>query len=132
MVREYTESDLGAILALHTGDYRLDLDSPLILNKLVSIDASATIIAAGLHRVCYETCVLVNPSARPQEKWAALRELNHALSTRAYEQGLDITHASVPPIGFEKRLLQLGWVPDRPGWRLWSLETKGGALSGAP
>ena len=123
MVRDYQPEDLEAVRRIHAEagyDYPFpDIGHPLFLNRLIS-EAGANIVAAGLHRVCYETFVLVDPSARPQEKWAALRELNDALSTRAYQQGLDITHASVPPIGFDKRLLQLGWSPDHEGWRLWS------------
>jgi hypothetical protein len=126
MIRDYVESDLPALRAIHQAqgiDYVFpDLTSPLFLNRLVSANG-ANIIAAGLHRICYETLVLVNPVARPQEKWAALRELNESLSTRAYWQGLNETHAAVPPIGFNRRLRQLGWLPDRDGWQLWTKET---------
>lgn len=98
------------------------LDSPLILNRILS-SSGDRVIAAGFHKVCYETICVVDTNARPQEKWAALRELNEELSTRAFRQGIDLTHAAISPIGFDKRLLQLGWKPDRDGCRLWSLET---------
>ena len=126
MIRNLEGSDVDAVRKIHAAsglDYALpDLAHPLFVNKLVS-EAEGRIIAAGLHRICYETFVLVNPAVQPGQKWTALRELNAALSDRAYWQGLDMTHASVPSIGFDKRLRQLGWSPDREGWRLWSRET---------
>jgi hypothetical protein len=126
MIRDLTQADIGRLEQIHSGagiDYSFPcLDSPLFINRIVSA-SGGKIVAAGLHKVCYETFVLVDPNARPQEKWAALREVNDELSTRAYRQGLDLTHASVPPIGFDKRLLQLGWSKDRENWALWSRET---------
>jgi hypothetical protein len=126
MIRDLNPKDISRVQAIHKMagyDYQFpDLAHPLFLNRIVSTIGDR-ILAAGLHRICYETFALVDPEARPQEKWAALRELNGELSTRAYWQGLDLTHASVPPIGFDRRLTQLGWSPDREGWRLWSRET---------
>lgn len=126
MIRDLLPEDIPIVEAIHRAsglDYGLPhITGPLFLNRIVSVDGSK-ICAAALHHICYETWALVDPSARPQEKWAALRELNDELSNRAYAQGLDLTHASVPPIGFDRRLQQLGWSPDREGWRLWSRET---------
>ena len=126
MIRDFQPSDLERLKEIHTQagyDYLFpDLSSPLFLNRIISVNG-AKILAAGLHRICYETFALVDPNARPQEKCAALRELNEELSTRAYWQGLDMTHASIPPIGFDRRLRELGWNPDREGWRLWSQDT---------
>lgn len=126
MIRDLSSSDLEKLRLIHVSsgaDYLFpDLDSPLFVNKLVS-EQGGKLIAAGLHKVCYETFVLVDPKAGPREKWDALGELNEALATRAYWQGLDLIHASIPPIGFDKRLRQLGWEPDREGWRLWSRVT---------
>lgn len=126
MIRDIVQSDIERLKDIHRAagiDYQFPpLHSPLFVNRIVSM-AGANIVAAGLHKVCYETFAVVDPNARPQEKWAALRELNDELSTRAYWQGLDLTHASIPPIGFDKRLLQLGWSPDRDGWALWSRQT---------
>ena len=125
-IRDLTLEDEAKLRLIHQAsriDYLFpDLENPLFVNKLVSV-RDGKLIAAGLHRVCYETVALVDPHAAPQEKWAALGELNEALSTRAFWQGLDLTHASIPPIGFEKRLRRLGWEPDREGWRLWSRKT---------
>jgi hypothetical protein len=126
MIRDLRTEDLSVVEAIHRAsglDYKLpDITGPLFLNRIVSVNGSR-IFAAALHHICYETWALVDPGARPQEKWAALRELNDELSNRAYAQGLDLTHASVPPIGFDRRLKLLGWEPDRDGWRLWSRTT---------
>jgi hypothetical protein len=126
VIRDIESSDIPLIEAIHRAsglDYNLpDITGPLFLNRIVSTDGS-NIVAAALHHICYETWALVDPGARPQEKWAALREINDELSNRAYWQGLDLTHASVPPIGFDRRLRLLGWEPDRDGWRLWSRPT---------
>lgn len=126
MIRELTQSDVAELTALHdlSGiDYKFpDLSSPLYLNRVVSVIGDK-ILAAGLHRICYETFVMVNPTARPQDKWEALKELDAELSRRAYWQGLDEVHAAVAPIRFDRRLRQLGWVPDRENWRLWSRQT---------
>jgi hypothetical protein len=134
MIRPLEPSDIPTLARIHTAagyTYPLpDITAPLFLNRIVSVTANGIVTAAGLHRICYETFVLVDPSQRPQEKWAALRELNAELSTRAYKQGLDMTHASVPPIGFDRRLRQLGWQPDLEGYRLWSRQTN--AVSSQP
>ena len=127
MIRDMRPDDVVWLADAHRksgADYAFpDVFGPLFINRVVCENSSGTIFAAGLHRICYETFALVDPNARPQEKWAALRELDAALSTQAYKQGLDLTHASVPPIGFDKRLKQLGWSQDREGYRLWSRET---------
>ena len=124
MIRELNQADLAELWRLHEAggiDFKFpDLGDPLQLNAIVSVKG-CIIVAAGLHKICYETCVLVNPNARPQDKWEALKELNAELSARAYWQGLDSVHAAVAPIkGFDRRMAQLGWEPDRSGWRLWS------------
>lgn len=135
MIRDLQPYYLAKLRLIHASQEKFDadfpkLDSPLYVNQFVSVQ-NGKLIAAGLHKVTYETFVLVDPNARPQEKWTALGELNGALSTRAYQQGLDETFASVQrSIGFDKRLRQLGWSEDRPGWQLWSLKTN--EVSGSP
>lgn len=126
MIREMTFGDISSLCKMHR-EAKYDFDcpdffSPLMLNKVVSAE-NGIIVASGWHKVCYETVALVNPDATPQEKWAALKEIDSELSTRAYRQGLDIVHAAVSPIGFDKRLLQLGWVPFPDGSKLWSRQT---------
>lgn len=126
MIRPMVSGDIPVLRDIHArAQYSFDCPdffSPLMLNKVVVSDG-ANIICSGWHKICYETIVLVNSNATPQEKWAALKEIDSELSTRAFRQGLDIVHAAVSPIGFDKRLLQLGWVPFPDGSRLWSRQT---------
>ena len=126
MIRALTEADIATLRDMHKrARYTFDCPdfaSPLMLNGIVSLSGDM-IAASGWHKVCYETVALVNPEATPQEKWAALKEIDSELSTRAFRQGLDIVHACTSPIGFDKRLLQLGWVPFPDGSKLWSRQT---------
>lgn len=127
MIREMQNEDIAAVIkaAKFSGlEYgNLSLESPLVINRIVSTRTNGTIIASGIHRICYETILVVQTASTPQEKWAALKEIDSELSTRAFQQGLDIVHAAVSPIGFDKRLLQLGWVPFPDGSKLWSRQT---------
>ena len=131
MIVDLKPEDIAILRAIHLSsgiDYKFpDLAHPLFVNKIASW-RDGKLIAAGLHKIAYETFVLVDPKATPQGKWAALKELNDQLAIRAYGQGLDETHAALPPIGFAKRMRQLDWSPDREGWQLWSRETN--AVSG--
>lgn len=126
MIRAMTDADIALLRGLHrSAGYSFDCPdfaSPLMLNGIVSL-AGDTLVASGWHKVCYETVALVNPKATPQEKWAALREIDSELSTQAFRQGLDIVHAATSLTGFDKRLLQLGWVPFPDGSKLWSRQT---------
>ena len=126
LIRAMTSGDIPVLRDIHAGaGYTFacpDFFSPLVLNKVVSTEGGI-IVASGWHKVCYETVALVNPDATPQEKWAALREIDSELSTRAFRQGLDTVHAAVLPTGFDKRLLQLGWKSFPNGSKLWSRQT---------
>lgn len=126
MIRAMSDADVLLMRNIHrAARYTFDcpdFSSPLMLNGIVSLSGD-TLIASGWHKVCYETVALVNPDATPQEKWAALREIDSELSTRAFRQGLDIVHAATSLTGFDKRLLQLGWVPFPDGSKLWSRKT---------
>ncbi len=126
MIREYKESDLETIKEIHRKsglDYKLpDFSNPLILNKLI-FEKNDTIIASVLHRACLETCLMVNPEAKAKDKWDAIQKLDVEMASRAYWLGFDEVHASVPAIGFDRRLRQVGWFPDREGWTLWSRGT---------
>jgi hypothetical protein len=127
VIRAMTEADIALLRDIHReASYSFDcpdFSSPLMLNGIVSL-AGDIVAASGWHKVCYETVLLVNPKVTPQEKWAALKEIDSELSTRAFRQGLDIVHAAVSPIGnFDKRLIQLGWVPFPSGSKLWSRNT---------
>lgn len=124
MVRELRESDIEVLKEIHREqgiDYQFpDLTSPLFfIKKVYEVDGKIT--GALVLKICAETALLVRGG--PQEKMTAMQELQEAVLNEAYLKGLDEIHASIPEIGFDRRLKQLGWEKDRPGWQLWSRRT---------
>jgi len=126
MVRDYRPEDLAALKALHAAqgiDYQFpDLDSPLFFVRKVFTDGSK-IRAALVLKICAETMLLLDGQQGPQDKLTEMQMLQSSVLSEAYEKGLDEIYASIPEIGFDKRLIQLGWSKDRPGWNLWSRST---------
>ncbi len=125
-IRDYQPEDLAALKALHAAqgiDYEFpDLSSPLFFVKKVFTDGD-NIRAALVLKICAETMLLIDGQQGPQEKLTEMQILQSSVLSEAYEKGLDEIHASIPEIGFDKRLLQLGWLKDRPGWNLWTRST---------
>jgi hypothetical protein len=128
MVRDYQEGDLDTIKHLHAEqclDYALyDLDSPLCLVKKVQV-VGGQVVGCMFLRLTAETILIVSGS--PVEKMAAMEMLQPEVLSEAYRKGLDEVHCTVPPsilTRFVKRLKQLGWSQDRPGWQLFSRSTK--------
>ena len=126
MIRDLQPSDLEQIRAIHAAqglDYQLpDLMSPLFFVRKVYTDG-AKIRAALVLRICAEAMLLLDGEQEPQEKFTEMEELQCSVLNEAYLKGLDEVHAAIPEIGFDKRLIQLGWVKDRPGWHLWTRRT---------
>jgi hypothetical protein len=126
MIRDYKPEDKAAIEAIHGQvglDYKFpDLDHPLFFVRKV-LEVNGNIRAALVLKICAETMLLIDPQQEPQEKLTEMIDLQSSVLSEAYRKGLDDIYAAVPPIGFDKRLLQLGWIPDRPDWRLWSRST---------
>ena len=124
MVRDYEPGDKEALAAIHCSqgiDYEFpDIDAPLFIVKKVLTDENGKIKAALVLRICAETMLLLDPEQEPQEKLTEMQELQSSVLSEAYKQGLDDICASVPPIGFDKRLSQLGWIEGKPGWKLWT------------
>jgi hypothetical protein len=127
MVRDYQPGDKEALQAIHKAqgiDYEFpDVDGPLFFIKKLLVDESGKIKAALVLRICAETMLLMDPEQEPQEKLTEMQELQSSVLNEAYKQGLDEIHAVIPEIGFDKRLIQLGWEKDRPGWNLWTKAT---------
>jgi hypothetical protein len=131
-VREYTESDLSALQAIHAKqgfDYALpDLRNPLFVTKLVLTDAGQVdaadsrdsaqenILGAALLRLTAEAYLLLDPQAgSPRERWQWLRQLHAATERDAWRRGLEDVHAWLPPPiagKFGKHLERLGWIRD--------------------
>jgi hypothetical protein len=133
-VREYKESDLAQLKAIHAGqgfDYAFpDLNNPLFVTKLVATDAdenrrqhagatkdgSERIIGAALLRLTAEAYLLLDPkSGAPRERWQSLLTLHAATHRDAWHRGLEDVHAWLPPsiaTKFGRRLQRLGWIRD--------------------
>jgi hypothetical protein len=125
VVRDALPADYAELRRIHAAqgiDYAFpDLSSPLFFVKKVR-EVDGRINAALVLKLCAETSLLLGESG-PQDKMTAMRELQQAVLNEAFVRGLDEIHASIPEIGFDKRLVQLGWSRDRPGWNLWSRRT---------
>jgi hypothetical protein len=126
MIRNYTPEDSYKLQEIHrkTGlDYRFpDLESPLFFVKKVAEDESG-IRGAAVLKICVETMLLLG-DGHPKERFEIIKSLQDAVCAEAYMKGLGEIYADVPEIGFDKRLRQLGWEKDRPGWHLWTRSTK--------
>lgn len=126
MIRDYQGQDFGQVARFHADsgiDYRMpDLDSPLFPIKKVS-EVNGQVVGALALRLCAETFLWLDRQRRPQEKLQTMKELQAAVLADAWKNGLDEIHAAIPPIGFDRRLKQLGWEPDRDGWVLWTRRT---------
>ena len=61
MIRDLAQSDLAELKKMHDKggiDFEFpDFSSPLQVNRIVSA-VGGIIVAAGLHKICYETCVI--------------------------------------------------------------------------
>jgi hypothetical protein len=141
LVREYRESDLAALRAIHEAQgfaYPLpNLNNPLFVTKLIlSEDASSQIadgnanegvvaqssakqqkiIGAAFLRLTSEAYLLLDPQAgTPRQRWQWLLQLHAATERDAWQRGLEDVHAWLPPqiaSKFGKRITQLGWRRD--------------------
>src|SRR5277367_3218910 len=135
-VREYRQSDLAALRAIHAAQgftYPLpDLNNPLFVTKLILVRESAsenaegcseesatapeTIIGAALLRLTAEAYLLLDPnSGTPRDRWNGLLHLHAAAERDAWQRGLEDVHAWLPPPiahKFGRRITQLGWNRD--------------------
>jgi hypothetical protein len=132
LVREYRESDLASLRAIHTTQgfaYPLpDLNNPLFVTKLILSEADEKsglnnveappekIIGAAFLRLTAEAYLLLDPQAgTPRQRWQWLLQLHAATERDAWQRGLEDVHAWLPPqiaSKFGKRITQLGWRRD--------------------
>jgi hypothetical protein len=140
LVREYRESDIAQLKAIHAAqgfDYTFpNLSNPLFVTKVVltnadenrrqdvlrnSGQAGATktnerILGAALLRLTAEAYLLLDPnSGTPRARWQSLLALHAAAHRDAWHRGLEDVHAWLPPriaTKFGRRLQRLGWIRD--------------------
>jgi hypothetical protein len=133
-IREYHETDLAALRAIHAAQgfgYPLpDLNNPLFVTKLILADedsappeenrqperGASEILGAALLRLTAEAYLLLDPNAgSPRERWQCLLALHAATERDAWRRGLEDVHAWLPPTiakKFGKRIQRLSWVRD--------------------
>jgi len=137
-VREYKETDLDALLAMHRAqgfEYPFPhLRDPLFVSKLVLCEdapnasrthtcregnrdaAEGKIVMAALARLTCEIYLLADPHAgTPRQRYARLLELHRAGAADLRTRGLADAHAWLPPriaARFGRRLESLGWLRD--------------------
>lgn len=127
-IREYSEADLGALVALHRAqgfEYPFpDVNDPIFVSKLVVEDGkeggegnqSPKIVMAALARLTCEMYLLADPRAgTPRERYDRLLALHWAGAADLRARGLDDAHAWLPPSiakRFGRRLESLGWIRD--------------------
>jgi hypothetical protein len=129
-IREYQESDLAALRAIHGtqgfGYAFPDLSNPLFVTKLIlstenddknnNDSPQEKIAGAALLRLTAEAYLLLDPKAgKPRERWQWLLALHEAARRDAWQRGLEDVHAWLPPAvaaQFGRRLERLGWRRD--------------------
>ena len=141
MIREYTDADLDALLAMHRAqgfEYPFPhLRDPLFVSKLVLCEDPASnssvnsggegkcgaqrnqdgkIVMAALARLTCEIYLLADPHAgTPRQRYGRLLELHRAGAADLRARGLADAHAWLPPriaARFGHRLENLGWLRD--------------------
>jgi len=118
-IREYRESDLAQLRAIHAKqgfDYALpDLNNPLFVTRAVLAEDDR-IVGAALLRLTAESYLLLDPRAgTPRQRWQWLLALHTAAERDAWQRGLEDVHAWLPPPiakKFGKHLTRLGWIRD--------------------
>jgi FAD/FMN-containing dehydrogenase len=132
IVRNYRPSDFDQIKAIHEAseiDYAMpSIDSRLFVVKKV-LEVDGVVRQAVGFRLEVETYLWNDKSdwALPDEKFLGLKALQAEAMHDLMTKGIDTAVCWVPENidkFFAKRMTQLGWTPDREGWRSWSRKTR--------
>jgi hypothetical protein len=132
IIRNYRPSDFEQIRSIHEAsniDYKMPvIDSRLFVVKKV-LEVDGIVRQAVGFRLEVETYLWSDQSdwALPEEKFLGLQALQaesmHDLMTKGVDTAVCWVPANVDKY-FAKRMTQLGWQPDREGWRSWSRKTR--------
>ena len=120
------DQPLIAVIHAEMGlDYKMPtLAAPMV--KAVSVcEENGVIIGASALKFQAETYLWLKPGIAPAEKWDAIRMMMRDLVKQAISLGVEQMVAFVPDTiekSFFKRLIKLGFVRQRDGWRAWSFE----------
>jgi hypothetical protein len=132
VIRDYRIKDFRDIKRIHSQgglDYQMpEINSPLfIVRKVMTVDDK--VVGAVLWRIEAETYLLLDKENNldPEERWMVLKTLQVEGLDALWMKGIDNAVAWIPKDvekHFAKRLTELGWSPDRDGWRSWSRKTE--------
>lgn len=132
IIRDYRPEDFEEIKRIHEQgglDYKTpDVGSPLFIVKKV-MEVHGRVVCAALFRVEVETYLLLDKESGldPEQNMAVLRALQAESMNALWLQGVDNAVCWVPEDVekyFAKRLIELGWTPDRSGWHSWTRMTE--------
>ena len=130
MVRDAQPEDFPAIEQIHAKmgmDYQLpELGQPLFFVRKVTTDTDGRVIGACFLRLAAECYLWLDPDVSPKVKLETMQEMQPEVFRAAWEQGIDDIEARIPETverRFQKRLKQLGWLPNRSGWHPWTVQT---------
>ena len=125
MIRDYKPEDSYELERIHREsglDYRFpNLNNPLFFVRKV-LEINGKVHSALVLKGAAETYLFLGKD-EPRARFLAMETLQGSVLAEAYRNGMDEIHAAIPEIGFDKRLMQLGWEKDRPGWTLWTRST---------
>lgn len=146
MTREYTPSDLGRLMQIHTENGlppncfpelviveartgRI-VSNPLFLVKEV-IEHEGQPVMGGFLKATSEAFVIVDHTAgTPEQRWEWLQAITKTVAQKAWARGLDELTVWIPPElldSFEKRLLALKFV--RSPWVSYTLKLDASSVS---
>lgn len=125
LVRDYRPEDQEELEQIHREsglDYKFpNLNHPLFFVRKV-LEINGKVHSALVLRGAAETYLFLGKD-EPRARFLAMETLQGSVLAEAYRNGMDEIHAAIPEIGFDKRLMQLGWEKDRPSFHLWTRST---------
>lgn len=129
-IRSLEPEDLTVLRRLHEGsgfDYRFpSLGSPLFAVKRVGLADNKVVIASVVKVEAEAYLWLDHEWGTPEERFAAVRQINDDIKDRSARIGFDQLYAVLPPEiadSFGPRLEEMGWLKSRP-WPRFTMEIR--------